>query len=85
VNYKYYNNDFMKFNVTFKVAWDDDYEFVDFEFDSKDLETLHKNIKLAIEENYLEPERDIKKSIKGKTTISYISIKDLTGKELYSV
>ena len=43
----------MKFNVTFKVAWDDDYEFVDFEFDSKDLETLHKNIKLAIEENYL--------------------------------
>ena len=45
----------MKFNVTFKVAWDDDCEFVDFEFDSKDLETLHKNIKLAIEENYLEP------------------------------
>ena len=64
----------MKFNVTFKVAWDGDYEFVDFEFDSKDLETLHKNIKLAIEENYLEPERDIKKSIKRKTTISYTSL-----------
>ena len=75
----------MKFTVTFKVAWDDDYEFVDFEFDSKDLKTLHKNIKLAIEENYLEPERDIKKSIKGKATISYTSIKDLSGKELYSV
>ena len=75
----------MKFNVTFKVAWDDDYEFIDFEFDSKDLETLHKNIKLAIEENSLEPERDIKKSIKGKTTISCTSIKDLSGKELYSV
>ena len=75
----------MKFLVTFKVEWDDDHEFVDFEFDSKDLETLHKNIKLAIEEDYLEPERDIKKTIKGKIKISYTSIKDLTGKVLYFV
>jgi hypothetical protein len=75
----------MKFLVTFKVEWDDDHEFVDFEFDSKDLETLHKNIKLAIAENYLEPERDIKKTIKGKTQITYISIKDNTGKEVFSL
>ena len=75
----------MKFLVTFKVEWDDDHEFVDFEFDSKDLETLHKNIKLAIEKDYLEPERDIKKTIKGKIKISYTSIKDLTGKVLYFV
>jgi hypothetical protein len=75
----------MKFLVTFKVEWDDDHEFVDFEFDSKDLKTLHKNIKLAIEEDYLEPERDIKKTIKGKIKISYTSIKDLTGKVLYFV
>jgi len=75
----------MKFLVTFKVEWDDDHEFVDFEFDSKDLETLHKNIQLAIAENYLEPEREIKKSITGKTTTSYTLIRDLSGKELYSV
>ena len=75
----------MKFLVTFKVEWDDDHEFVDFEFDSKDRETLHKNIKLAIAENYLEPERDIKKTIKGKTQITYISIKDNTGKEVFSL
>ena len=43
----------MKFNVTFKVAWDDDYEFIDLEFDSQDLETLHRNIKTAIDEKYL--------------------------------
>ena len=75
----------MKFLVTFKVEWDDDHEFVDFVFDSKDLKTLHKNIKLAIQENYLEPERDIKKTIKGKTQITYISIKDNTGKEVFSL
>ena len=74
----------MKFLVTFKVEWDDDHEFVDFEFDSKDLETLHKNIKLAIAENYLEPERDIKKTIRGKVQTTYISIKDSSGKEVYS-
>ena len=71
----------MKFLVTFKVEWDDDHEFVDFEFDSKDLETLHKNIKLAIAENYLEPERDIKKTIRGKVQTTDISIKDSSGKE----
>jgi len=74
----------MKFLVTFKVQWDDDHEFVDFEFDSKDLETLHKNIKLAIAENYLEPERDIKKTIRGKVQTTYISIKDSSGKKVYS-
>jgi hypothetical protein len=73
----------MKFNVTFKVAWDGDHEFVDFGFDSKDLDTLHRNIKTAIDENYLEPERDIKKPIKGKVTITYTSIKDSLGKEVY--
>ena len=73
----------MKFNVTFKVAWDDDHEFLDFEFDSKDLETLHRNIKLAIDENYLELERDIKKSIKGKIITTYTSIKDASGAEIY--
>ncbi|MDC3110635.1 hypothetical protein OA413_00295 [Pelagibacteraceae bacterium] len=74
----------MKFLVTFKVQWDDDHEYVDFEFDSKDLETLHKNIKLAIAENYLEPERDIKKTIRGKVQTTYISIKDSSGKKVYS-
>jgi|TARA_B110000967_G_C18895827_1_gene570570 hypothetical protein len=74
----------MKFNVTFKVTWDTDYELVDFEFDSKNLETLHRNIKVAIDENYLEPERNVKKPINGKTAITYTSIKDLSGKELYS-
>ena len=74
----------MKFLVTFKVEWDDDHEFVDFEFDSKDLKTLHKNIQLAIAENYLEPERDIKKTIRGRVQTTYISIKDSSGKEVYS-
>ena len=74
----------MKFLVTFKVEWDDDHEFVDFEFDSKNLESLHNNIKLAIAENYLEPERDIKKTIRGKVQTTYISIKDSSGKEVYS-
>ena len=74
----------MKFLVTFKVEWDDDHEFVDFEFDSKNLESLHNNIKLAIAENYLEPERDIKKTIRGKVQTTYISIKDSSGKQVYS-
>jgi len=74
----------MKFNVTFKVIWDDDYEFIDFEFDSKDLESLHRNIKTAIDEKYLEPERDIKKIIKGEVTITYTSIKDSMGNEIYT-
>ena len=74
----------MKFNVTFKVAWDDDYEFIDLEFDSKDLESLHRNIKTAIDEKYLEPERDIKKTIKGEVTITYTSIKDSMGNEIYT-
>ncbi len=74
----------MKFNVTFKVIWDDDYEFIDFEFDSKDLESLHRNIKTAIDEKYLEPERDIKKTINGEVTITYTSIKDSMGNEIYT-
>ena len=74
----------MKFNVTFKVIWDGDYEFIDFEFDSKDLESLHRNIKTAIDEKYLEPERDIKKNIKGEVTITYTSIKDSMGNEIYT-
>ena len=74
----------MKFNVTFKVIWDGDYEFIDFEFDSKDLESLHRNIKTAVDEKYLEPERDIKKSIKGEVTITYTSIKDSMGNEIYT-
>lgn len=74
----------MKFNVTFKVIWDGDYEFIDFEFDSKDLESLHRNIKTAIDEKYLEPERDIKKIIKGEVTITYTSIKDSMGNEIYT-
>ena len=75
----------MKYNVTFKVAWDGDHEFVDFEFDSNDLESLHKNIKTSIDENYLEPERDIKKPIKGEIKITYTSIKDHSGTEVYSI
>ena len=75
----------MKFLVTFKVEWDDDHELVDFVFDSKNLETLHKNIKLAIAENYLEPERDIKKIIKGKIQTTCILVKDSTGKKVYSI
>ena len=74
----------MKFNVTFKVAWDDDYEFIDLEFDSKDLESLHRNIKTAIDEKYLEPERDIKKAMNGEITITYTSIKDSLGNEIYT-
>lgn len=74
----------MKFNVTFKVIWDGDYEFIDFEFDSKDLESLHRNIKTAIDEKYLEPERDIKKTIKGEVIITYTSIKDSMGNEIYT-
>ncbi len=74
----------MKFNVTFKVIWDGDYEFIDFEFDSKDLESLHRNIKTAIDEKYLEPERDIKKTIKGEVTITYTSIEDSMGNEIYT-
>ena len=74
----------MKFNVTFKVIWDGDYEFIDFEFDSKDLESLHRNIKTAIDEKYLEPERDIKKTIKGEVTLTYTSIKDSMGNEIYT-
>ena len=74
----------MKFNVTFKVIWDGDYEFIDFEFDSKDLESLHRNIKTAIDEKYLEPERDIKKTINGEVTITYTSIKDSMGNEIYN-
>ena len=75
----------MKFLVTFKVEWDDDHEFVDFVFDSKNLDSLHKNIKLAIAENYLEPERDIKKTIKGKIQTTCILVKDSTGKKVYSI
>ena len=45
----------MKYNVTFHISWENDSEFVDFEFDSKDLESLHRNIKTAIDENYLQP------------------------------
>jgi hypothetical protein len=74
----------MKFNVTFKVIWDGDYEFIDFEFDSKDLESLHRNIKTAIDEKYLEPERDIKKTINGEVTITYTSVKDSMGNEIYT-
>ena len=74
----------MKFNVTFKVIWDGDYELIDFEFDSKDLESLHRNIKTAIDEKYLEPERDIKKTINGEVTITYTSIKDSMGNEFYT-
>ena len=74
----------MMLNVTFKVIWDGDYEFIDFEFDSKDLESLHRNIKTAIDEKYLEPERDIKKTIKGEVTITYTSIKDSMGNEIYN-
>jgi len=74
----------MKFNVTFKVIWDGDHEFIDFEFDSKDLESLHRNIKTAIDEKYLEPERDITKTVNGEVTITYTSIKDSMGNEIYT-
>ena len=75
----------MKFNVTFKVAWDDDYEFVDFEFDSRDLESLHKNIKTAIDENYLEPELEINKPIVGDVSIDYVLITDSDGNEVFKI
>ena len=74
----------MKFNVTFKVIWDGDYEYIDFEFDSKDLESLHRNVKTAIDEKYLEPEKDIKKTMNGEVTITYTSIKDSMGNEIYT-
>ena len=74
----------MKFNVTFKVAWDDDHEFIDFEFDSKDLVSLYRNIRTAIDEKYLAPERDIKKTISGEIVITYTSIKDSLGNEVYA-
>ena len=73
----------MKYNVTFHISWENDSEFVDFEFDSKDLESLHRNIKTAIDENYLQPELEIKKPINGKMNIKYVSIKNLHGKVLF--
>jgi hypothetical protein len=73
----------MKYNVTFHISWENDFEFVDFEFDSKDLESLHRNIKTAIDENYLQPELEIKKPINGKMNIKYVSIKNLDGKVLF--
>tara|TARA_Y200000002_G_C22064294_1_gene407781 strand:+ start:231 stop:458 length:228 start_codon:yes stop_codon:yes gene_type:complete len=73
----------MKYNVTFHISWENDSEFVDFEFDSKDLESLHRNIKTAIDENYLQPELEIKKPINGKMNIKYVSIKNLDGKVLF--
>ena len=73
----------MKYNVTFHISWENDSEFVEFEFDSKDLESLHRNIKTAIDENYLQPELEIKKPINGKMNIKYVSIKNLDGKVLF--
>ena len=75
----------MKFKVTFKVAWDNDHEFIDFEFDSKDLESLHKNIKTAIDENYLEPELEINKPIVGDVSIDYVLIIDSDGNEVFKI
>ena len=75
----------MKFKVTFKVAWDNDHEFIDFEFDSKDLESLHKNIKTAIDENYLEPELEINKPIVGDVSIDYVLIIDSVGNEVFKI
>lgn len=75
----------MKFKVTFKVAWDNDHEFIDFEFDSKDLESLHKNIKTAIDENYLEPELEINKQIVGDVSIDYVLIIDSDGNEVFKI
>ena len=75
----------MKFKVTFKVSWDDDHEFIDFEFDSKDLESLHKNIKTAIDENYLEPELEINKPIVGDVNIDYVLIIDSDGNEVFKI
>ena len=46
---------------------------------------MEKDIKLAIAENYLEPERDIKKTIKGKIQTTCILVKDSTGKKVYSI
>ena len=75
----------MKFKVTFKVSWDYDHEFIDFEFDSKDLESLHKNIKTAIDENYLEPELEINKPIVGDVSIDYVLIIDSDGNEVFKI
>ena len=75
----------MKFKVTFKVAWDNDHEFIDFEFDSKDLVSLHKNIKTAIDENYLEPELEINKPIVGDVSIDYVLIIDSDGNEVFKI
>ena len=75
----------MKFKVTFKVAWDNDHRFIDFEFDSKDLESLHKNIKTAIDENYLEPELEINKPIVGDVSIDYVLIIDSDGNEVFKI
>ena len=75
----------MKFKVTFKVAWYNDHEFIDFEFDSKDLESLHKNIKTAIDENYLEPELEINKPIVGDVSIDYVLIIDSDGNEVFKI
>jgi|TARA_B110001454_G_scaffold215332_1_gene236538 hypothetical protein len=73
----------MKFTVTFHISWENDSELVDFEFDSKNLESLHLNIKTAIDEGYLQPELEIKRSITGKMKVRYVLIKDSLGKELY--
>ena len=73
----------MKFTVTFHISWENDSELVDFEFDSKNLESLHLNIKTAIDEGYLQPELEIKRSIAGKMKVRYVLIKDSLGKELY--
>ena len=73
----------MKFIVTFHISWDNDFELVDFEFDSKNLESLHLNIKTAIDEGYLQPELEIKRPIIGNMKVRYVLIKNLLGKELY--
>ena len=75
----------MKFKVTFKVVWDDDHDFIDFEFDSKDLESLHRNIKTAIDEKYLEPQLEIKKKIVGNAFVNYVLIRDPDGSEVFKV
>ena len=75
----------MKFKVTFKVVWDNDHEFIDFEFDSRDLESLHRNIKTAINEGYLEPELEIKKPIVGNVYVNYVLIKDSDGNEVFKI
>ena len=71
----------MKFNVTFKVIWDGDYEFIDFEFDSKDLESLHRNIKIAIDEKYLEPGLTFKYKL-GTVSILWLNTSGFASKTL---